>query len=205
MGDSLAEPDTGIGFYRINDPIQNFKIKIRLEKASSINLPKFQSEEDPSSVEEYTFSWQEKVLSRREYELYTKDGFVPSNGLEKRYISLASHGRKTRRLFTYVDHDSFVGSTKLAPLASNMVERIENDERKAPVKQRGVSKRLEVDYEGKGDNVKTTATYTTMYIMADLNATEGTEAVQENEAVLCTIKHYSNNVLSLKPNFNKGI
>ncbi|CAD5118781.1 DgyrCDS7459 [Dimorphilus gyrociliatus] len=203
MSDILTEPDTGIGFYRISDPIKNLKVRIRLEKASSINLPKFQSDDDQTGAEEYVFAWQEKVLSRREYELYSGENFTPSNGLEQRYKSLSKEGRKTKRLFSYVDHDAFVGSTKMTPLASNMTEIIENDERKAPVRQRGISRRLEVDYERKGENTKSSASYITMYIMADLNAAEE-PAIQGNEAILCTIKHYSNNVLSMKPNFNKG-
>ena len=78
-------------------------------------------EEQPNTENEdlYIFDWQEKVFSRREVQLYSNEASC-EGPLEQKYFTdikqqKAEGGRKTKRIFSYTDYDSFTHKEEVRP------------------------------------------------------------------------------------------
>ncbi|CAI9596439.1 unnamed protein product [Staurois parvus] len=126
--------DTGEVVYRSRDPVKNLKIRVLLQRVTPVSalVQRVQEEEEggrgdialrtlSSSIgpgghqhgdeEEIVVSWQEKLFSEFEYELY-KNEAACRTPLDRQYHQdiLAmerSGGRKNRRIFTYTDYDRY--------------------------------------------------------------------------------------------------
>uniref|UniRef100_A0A8C4N2Z0 Uncharacterized protein n=1 Tax=Eptatretus burgeri TaxID=7764 RepID=A0A8C4N2Z0_EPTBU len=127
--------EAGEGIYRSRDPIRHFKVRVRLTKASSAGAlsRRVQAEAAhltssdtelatfrPSAAgedeegEEVLISWQQKLFSKRESELYRDPTFCLSP-LERQYhedlVKMDSDGGlTTRRIFTYTENDPYTRS-----------------------------------------------------------------------------------------------
>ncbi|PIK53819.1 Meckel syndrome type 1 protein [Apostichopus japonicus] len=227
--------DLGTGYYRSKDPIKNLKIKVNLKKVTGSSLvPTFYNQDDDGAgtsamemrplgsrpslkapapqeeKEEYTFTWQEKVFSRREVQIYSNPAncFGPQEERHHQDILALKEqgGRKTRRLFSYLDSDRFTSNDEqiLATSSPNetasfLTQKMQNVRRRklGGPGDRGysdASRRRKTDVvikEPTEEHVRSAHVLdtpeVTMYIMADLGSFDE-EVTEEDEHILCTIK-----------------
>ncbi|XP_041456599.1 Meckel syndrome type 1 protein-like isoform X1 [Lytechinus variegatus] len=178
-----------------------------------------------SNEEVYVFSWQEKVFSRREVQLYSNEASCECP-LEQKYFSeikeqKAKGGRITKRLFTYTDYDSFthreeesLATTSPNEEASFLAEKMRNVRRRKKIerKKRDVQgdpmlmqRRTNLVVESPSEEQKKSShvidtPINTMYIMADLGIMDS-EPREEDECTLCTIKVSMGGVITVSPDF----
>ncbi|KAM9321348.1 tectonic-like complex member MKS1 [Gastrophryne carolinensis] len=228
--------DSGEAVYRSRDPITNLKIRVLLQRVSPATalIQRVQDEEARGHIElrtltsttgesrgaddeEIVISWQEKLFSEFEYELY-KNKAACHTPLDCQYhqdvMSMErSGGRKNRRIFTYTDHDRYTNleehcqsvTSSEKETATFLTERMANVRRrrqdKRPIDGAGMNNHLVIFNPSeefiKNNHIINTAVQT-MYIMADLGPS-GRLGFKENEHVLCTIRVDGNGVLTLKP------
>lgn len=236
----LYEPDYGKVFYRSKDPIKNLNIRVTIERVTSatmVPLADFNQSSDAASKErkqqqqmasqkeheEYTFTWQEKVFCQREFDYYLVEDNC-TDVIEQKYhrdvIAMRDKGRPTRRLFSYVSHDSFSNAEKIERMTTSpnetptvlaqtvaQVRRRKTNAVKRDVDSFVIPKTHIVDLNPTKETVKKNHVILTpeqvMYIMADLSPKGGAKT-EDYEFVLCTIKADSNGVVSIAPDFNKG-
>jgi len=124
------DTDVGTGTYRSSDPIENFKIKIKLQKLSAsttgfiTNISKKRDDLNVTSniiltdygqeifeTQEIELGWKEKLFSKRELDFYTEESncsTVEDYNYHARISNLAiTETRKNDRIFTYTDTDRF--------------------------------------------------------------------------------------------------
>ncbi|XP_064612245.1 tectonic-like complex member MKS1 [Liolophura sinensis] len=236
----LYEPDFGTAYYRSKDPVKNLKLRVKLVRiTSSSAVPAAGQQDGGGSVElqtisqspkktrdaeEYTFTWQEKVFSPREIELYSD----PQNCfsvMEKKYCNdiknILEKGKPTNRLFSYVAYDKYVSSdeaiqymtTSASEKPTAVAEKMIQARRRkmgGPKRQSeasGIPRTNIIDLEPSQDlkrkNHFMAAPVQTMFIMADCSPTER-PAEASDEIVVCSIQIDANGVLAIRPDFNKG-
>lgn len=231
------ERDAFTGVYKTNDPIQNFKIRVHLRhvKAAHIPLPQFVNEDqerdldgassasatasvtvsgtsqargNSSDDEIRTFSWQEKVFSRYEIELYNEIANCHT-ALQEQYhkeIRTIIHRQNSQqeRLFTYVHNDnvsSIQEDEDTSILSSEThhnhlviaMRQLQMKQRYAPRKffrREKMRRRQVLIQEGQGNaefhlQGLPQASCQKMYIMADLSSLND---IGSNEYVLCVIR-----------------
>ncbi|CAH2219727.1 Meckel syndrome type 1 isoform X1 [Pelobates cultripes] len=232
--------DTGEAVYRSRDPVNNLRIQVALQRVTPVSAllhGEHQGEGDRGDLElrslhansanrdlrpgddkeEIVISWQEKLFSQFEYELYKNDA-VCHSPLDRQYhqdvLALErSGGRKNRRIFTYTDHDRYTNLEEHCQSVTSshnesptfLAERMANVRRRRQDKRQldGVTMRNRLvtwkpsDEFIKNNHIINTPVQT-MYIMADL-APSGNHGCKENEHVLCTIRVDGNGVITLKP------
>lgn len=176
--------------------------------------------------EESMFYWQQKMFSQREMELYgdLTNCFGP---LEQKYhaeiIKLREKGgRPNRRLFSYVDCDSYVNVDEESRTLTTSPTEVHSylTKNMTTVRRRNIGTRVDRRNRPGGfitrtdpvvvhetETSKTTAhvvniPYKTMHVMADL-APEGKAQIDQNdEYVLFSIKIDANGQIFVKPDFN---
>ncbi|XP_077150631.1 tectonic-like complex member MKS1 [Ranitomeya variabilis] len=233
--------DPGEAVYRSRDPIKNLKIRVKLQRASPVSalvqrVQEQQQEGGRGDIalrtlssntgtggyragddEEVVISWQEKLFSAFEYELYKNDSAC-CTPLDRQYHQdiLSSErrgGRKNTRIFTYTDYDRYTNleehcqsvTTSEQEAPTFLADRMANVRRRRQDKRSmdgvGIRNRL-VTWKPSEEFVKMNhiinTPVQTMYIMADLGPI-GKLGLKENEHVLCTIRVDSNGVITLKP------
>lgn len=231
------EREAFTGIYKTNDPIQNFKIRVHLRhvKAVHIPLPQFISEDQERDLdgassasatasvtvsgtsqvrgnsaedEIKTFSWQEKVFSRYEVELY-KNLSNCHTALQEQYHKEVTilHRQHTQqdRLFSYVHNDnvSSIQEDEDTPTIGNEanVNHLVYAMRQLQIKQRYIPRKIfrrdkikrrpVLLQEGKGNaqfhlQGAPQVACQQMYIMADLSSAN--DSIGANEYVLCAIR-----------------
>ncbi|XP_056414614.1 tectonic-like complex member MKS1 [Hyla sarda] len=231
--------DSGEAVYRSRDPIKNLKIRVKLQRVSPVSalVQRAQGQQEEGGgrgdvalrtlgtsgnrpgddEEEVVISWQEKLFSEFEYELY-KNEAACCTPLDRQYhqdiLSLERRGgRKNLRIFTYTDYDRYTNleehcqsvTTSAKETPTFLAERMANVRRRRQDKRAldgvGIRNRL-VTWKPSEEFIKINhilnTPVQTMYIMADLGPNERL-GLKENEHVLCTIRVDSNNVITLKP------
>ncbi|XP_071994173.1 tectonic-like complex member MKS1 isoform X1 [Engystomops pustulosus] len=234
--------DTGEVVYRSRDPIKNLKIRVKLQRVSPVSalVQRVQEQQEEggggdialrtlsSSAgtsgyrpgdddEEVVITWQEKLFSAFEYELYRNEAAC-CTPLDRQYhkdiVSLERRGgRKNMRIFTYTDFDRYTNleehcqsvTTSEQETPTFLAERMANVRRRRQDKRTldgaGARNRL-VTWKPSEEFIKNNhiinTPVQTMYIMADLGS-RGKLGLKENEHVLCTIRVDSNGVITLKP------
>ncbi|XP_063966049.1 tectonic-like complex member MKS1 isoform X2 [Lytechinus pictus] len=184
-------------------------------------------EEKPntSNEEVYVFSWQEKVFSRREVQLYSNEASC-EGPLEQKYFNeikeqKAKGGRITKRLFTYTDYDSFthreeesLATTSPNEEASFLAEKMRNVRRRKKIERKKrdiqgdpmlMQRRTNLVVESPSEEQKKSShvidtPINTMYIIADLGVMDS-EPKEEDECTLCTIKVSMGGVITVSPDF----
>ncbi|KAM4795091.1 tectonic-like complex member MKS1 [Rhinophrynus dorsalis] len=231
--------DTGEAVYRSRDPIKNLKIRVLLQRVTPVSalVQRVQGDEGargdfhlqtlnsnlgasgcrPDEEEDVVISWQQKLFSQFEYELYSNEA-VCRTPLDRQYyqdvLSLErSGGRKNRRIFTYTDYDRYTNleehsqsvTTSQQETPTFLAERMANIRRRRQEKKQldgaGMRNRL-VTWKPSDEFIKNghiiNTPVQTMYIMADLGPV-GKLGCREHEHVLCTIRVDTNGVITLKP------
>ncbi|XP_060586854.1 tectonic-like complex member MKS1 [Ruditapes philippinarum] len=241
----LYEPDVGTAYYRSADPVKNLRLSVKLDRITSSSLipkvPGAPAERRPSSEdvelkdltkqgmkdkEEIVISWQQKIFSQREIELYNSDdpNFSP---IEKKYHNevkaLLDKGKPANRIFTYVDHDRFSQEDEATEYLTTSPKEQPTflSEKMSHIRRRrvGMAKqrkerdhtfvpKLNVIEDDPTEELITrnhlmASPVQIMHIMADLSPRDRL-ATDEEEVVLCTIQIDANGVLSIHPDFNRG-
>ncbi|KAE8745516.1 hypothetical protein FOCC_FOCC007777 [Frankliniella occidentalis] len=230
------EREAFTGIYKTNDPIQNLKIRVHLRhvKAAHIPLPQFVNEDQDRDIdgassasatasvtvsgisqarghtsedEIKTFSWQEKVFSNYEIELYKNIGNCHT-ALQEQYhkqvITINRQHSQQERLFSYVHNDNVTNIEEDENIPTSGGEPHHNHlvtaMRQLQIKQRytpqkffrrdKIKRRQPLTQEGSGNaefhlQGHLQATCQKMYIMADLSSSN---EIGANEYVLCVIR-----------------
>lgn len=159
------------------------------EKSTSTLESQVQKDEPESEMEEYVFSWQEKIFSSSEIAKYsnisnckTKLHEKYHDEISKLYKSKHSHKRK---LFTYVDVDNYkLHDDEISPVVGNvsyvsiLAKRINNlDVSGSAIKgMKNFSKARVVNYSPNNDFKRETHLINTsvqkMFLMADLELSD---------------------------------
>ncbi|XP_043818911.1 Meckel syndrome type 1 protein [Dromiciops gliroides] len=247
MADPGWSTDTGEAVYRSRDPVRNFRLRVHLQRITSSSLLLSQSasllsndlidlatfdpqtsasghRRDEEDEEEAVISWQEKLFSQFEVDLFQNETACQSP-LDHQYrqeiLKLeASGGRKNRRIFTYTDSDRYTNLEEHCQKMTNsetevpsfLVERMANVRRRRQDRrglEGSVVKSRIITWEPSEEFIRSNHVINTplqtMYIMADLGP-YGKLGQREYEQVLCTLKVDSNGVITVKPDFtdNKG-
>ncbi|XP_046899099.1 Meckel syndrome type 1 protein isoform X1 [Hypomesus transpacificus] len=233
--------DTGEAVYRSRDAIKNLKIKVRIDKVTStaalsqhlhqqvlhqqesgvIELDTFtQARSVGDDAEELVVSWQEKLFSQYEVDLFQSES-VCQTPLERQYrteiLALEGRAKRNLRIFTYTDFDRYTiweghsqsvvktAGSRPTFLAERMANVRHRRQDRRPVDS-SISKSKMITWEPSEEFVKTShvvnTPFQTMHIMADLGPPG--KLAQESECLLCTIRADSNGVVTIKPDFNKG-
>ncbi|XP_005986924.1 Meckel syndrome type 1 protein [Latimeria chalumnae] len=235
--------DTGEAVYRTRDPIKHLKVRVRIQRVTSgtvfsqyspeetvehgkgqiematLNL-KAASGHRPDDVEELVISWQEKLFSQYEIDLFHHETACQSP-LDFQYHNEVlklekSNVRKNRRIFTYTDYDRYTNLqehyqsvlTAARDIPTYVAERMANVRRRRQERKAiegTISKSRIITWEPSEEFVKNNHVINTpvqtMYIMGDLGP-YGKLGQRECEHILCTIKVDSNGVVTVKPDFN---
>ncbi|XP_068923524.1 tectonic-like complex member MKS1 isoform X1 [Petaurus breviceps papuanus] len=246
MAGSGWSTDTGEAVYRSRDPVRNLRLRVHLQRITTSSLLLCQSSSqmtndsvdlttfklqtsagglrrDEDDEEEVVVSWQEKLFSQFEVDLYQNESACQTP-LDHQYhqeiLNLeASGGRKNHRIFTYTDSDRYTNleehcqkmTTSDTEVPSFLVERMANVRRRQDRRglESNVHKSRIITWEPSEEFIRSNHVINTplqtMYIMADLGP-YGKLGQRNYEQVLCTLKVDSNGVLTVKPDFtdNKG-
>uniref|UniRef100_A0A6I8SBV6 Meckel syndrome, type 1 n=1 Tax=Xenopus tropicalis TaxID=8364 RepID=A0A6I8SBV6_XENTR len=207
--------DVGEAVYRSRDPIKNLRIRVTLQRVTpAIALVQRVQEEDANrgglelqalhnnpeanrgphpneEKEEVVISWQEKLYSQFEYELYQNEAACRTPLDHQYYQDVLSlergGGRKNRRIFTYTDHDRYTNleehsqsvTTSLDETPTFLVERMAN------VRRRRQDKRQICNW-----------LFIILLLYLCIYSSLG---LREHEHVLCTVRVDANGVITLKP------
>eukprot|EP00117_Sycon_ciliatum_P044591 scpid54515/ scgid5687/ Meckel syndrome type 1 protein len=190
-----------------------------------------QQEQSQAAVEsgdndDYTFSWQEKLFSRREEDAYSdrnhcilpKD--VTYHNLLNQTRERYGGKRPTHHLFTYVDHDNFTDNEEFQRQSTTSPNEEPSflAERLMTVRRRHLEGHIDTARPSRDScgRIQPIATWKTdtrlavahttptrcqcMHIMADLTPNH-LEPTPQDEYILCTLKINANGVLSVQPEF----
>uniref|UniRef100_A0A3P9KN97 MKS transition zone complex subunit 1 n=1 Tax=Oryzias latipes TaxID=8090 RepID=A0A3P9KN97_ORYLA len=239
--------DTGEAVYRSQDVVKNLKIKVRIERVTSTAAlsEHFQqqvlSQQEGGDIELKTLSspaqkgdnedevvvgWQEKIFSQYEMELFQNEA-VCQTPLDRQYHKevkalIKAKSRRSRRIFTYTDHDRYTNclplhqlehtdlltTTKTGPtfLAERMAT-VKNRRQERRTMDSSIPKTRIINWEPTEEFVRTSRVVNnamqTMHIMGDLGP-PGRLGQKENECLLITIKTDGHGTIVVKPDFNKG-
>ncbi|KAL5262771.1 hypothetical protein ACHWQZ_G008237 [Mnemiopsis leidyi] len=216
-----------------HDPVSNLKIKVQLKRITSTTvlgniaetfanptstgqeIELMPREEEAGATEEATVSWQEKVLSQREIQLY--GDLINCNTVRERHYHDVIEGMRERnefhhrRIYTCVEEDPAVGDKENMPLTTRTSQALSYLEHKirqarpAGRKQNYTPLQHPVqvpssDVNRKSNHVQLVAAQR-MYIMADIGRPRGLPR-PEDEVVLCAVTMDTNHVLSITPPFD---
>jgi len=222
MTTTLATPSGATAVYRTNDPIDNFKLQVSLERVTSSSLFLEMARQEGDNVElrqmrqlechsvpdVRTFHWQEKVFSKAELSrLNNPDSFGDyETPLEAKYREMAKTLRlegQENRLFSYVANDAVLqdGLLDLQMTTANS----EAETLGTPSLRHRRTKNRTTSKYGKQN-----AFWQSMVILADLtpegtkdfNDTETQIGKEDNHVIVCTIRYNSNGTLIIEPDFN---
>ncbi|XP_076452479.1 tectonic-like complex member MKS1 [Babylonia areolata] len=239
----LHEPDVGTAYYRSNDLIKNLQLRVCLRRMTSSTMAsqsgaggeggsengdvemKGINEVAKQDKEERSISWQEKVFSQREVELYSKEencDSIVDQKYNEEVMAIVAKGRPTNRIFTYVDHDAYSHQDETVHLMTTSPKETPSvlAEKMAHVRCRRVGgrqlKERELGIIPKMNIVEPEPTQDMvskshvepppmqmMYIMADLSPRER-PSEEQDEYVLCCLQVNANGVLCIRPDFSRG-
>nr|XP_023675277.1 Meckel syndrome type 1 protein [Paramormyrops kingsleyae] len=236
--------NSGEAVYRSRDAIKNLKIRARIQRVTSAAALSRQLQEQQASAqheragieldtlgsqptpvgddqEELVVSWQEKLFSQFEVDLYQTESVCVSP-LDRQYhndvVALErAGGRRNRRIFTYTDHDRFTNleeefsQSLVIPsksIPTFLAERMANMRHRRHERRQlegYIPKSQLITWEPSEEFVRNSHVISTpmqtMHIMADLGPV-GQLGKRENEHVLCTVRVDGSGVITVKPDFN---
>ncbi|XP_067866305.1 Meckel syndrome type 1 protein isoform X2 [Heterodontus francisci] len=170
--------------------------------------------------EEVVVSWQEKLFSQFEIDLF-KNEHACQSPLDLQYHNEIlrleeAEERKNFRIFTYTDFDRYTSmkeysqtlTTSTMETPSYLAERMSHVRRRRQerrIKEGNIPRSRIITWEPTEEFVRNNHVLNnpmqTMYIMGDLGP-YGKLGQRENEYILCTIKVDNNGVFSIKPDFS---
>ncbi|XP_043268247.1 Meckel syndrome type 1 protein-like isoform X2 [Venturia canescens] len=203
--------------YRVNQPIENFVLRIKIVEQKSLLAELFEENEREERqdsnylvIEERDLAWQEKIFSPNETKLYADEKNCVSD-LHKEYnrkILLAgdeeqSTGvmQKVSRVYSYTHRDSYYPDKLI--LTNNYVSELsKRNERALPIvkNQKPFSERYNkkvVEADAPNENHYLYKDRTRMYILADLSSKDelitlsnsDTSSLDSSEILLCTLTY----------------
>ncbi|XP_063982257.1 tectonic-like complex member MKS1 [Diachasmimorpha longicaudata] len=206
------------GNYRINQPIENFKLRVKIVQQTSLLSELFESECETRDsnfleTEERTFTWQEKVLSPFEVNFYKEEKNCIKDTHKKYRERIIKDDIKGSRLFTYTADDSYHRSATPTTkegyksyLSSKNETALPAMRNRKPFAKRYNKKIIE---SRPSTNTIRTNHYLyrnmkTMYIIADLTSKDEALGIcEDSESLLCTITlDEAGKLLTVDPDFS---
>ncbi|XP_058807039.1 serine/arginine repetitive matrix protein 1-like isoform X1 [Phymastichus coffea] len=149
----MLEPSSGrakiSAVYRVKQPIENLKIRVRIVQQKSLLAELFENEGETRDsnfleAEEREFSWQEKVLGPREARRYRDEGNCATDQQKAYHRRLLESPAAGSRLYSYVEADAHC--PQAGPLAgcafrSRLALRNERAAAPAPANRKPFAKR----------------------------------------------------------------
>ncbi|XP_012271711.1 Meckel syndrome type 1 protein [Orussus abietinus] len=203
--------------YRIKDPIENFKLKVKIVQQKSVLAELFGEEgetRDPNflKVEERSFSWQEKVFAPFEIKFYEDEKNCLTDYQKEYYRRIVEGNVEGSRLFSYTQHDTYCPDDSLITLDFKSYLSKRNTEALSVLRNR---KPFAERYNKKVIDVRPHKTRIrsnhylyqereVMYILADLTPKDHVVAESNiAETLLCTVTFdRARNILTVNPDFN---
>jgi hypothetical protein len=198
--------------YRVDDPLENFKLRLRIRELSRLQVP----HEDPSERVDATFvvHWQQKIYSPWEIEDYVKhknssDGAPNVIANRKRLHRLDTPKQpvaamlQPAMLFTYVDGDGYS-----APDKKNILATYSADNRESYMAAATRHHVPDDDLSGRQSRVRERLsrerTCKSMHIClaTDVNVKAPDQQDKATEHLLCTLNLYSDGLLEVSPDFS---
>nr|XP_033331614.1 Meckel syndrome type 1 protein [Megalopta genalis] len=203
--------------YRVNESINNFKIRVKIVQQRPLLAELLEDEEDTRDSnfvqeEDYIFDWQEKVFSPFEVDFY-KDEKNCTTETQKSYCrKINEESVKGSHLYTYTQTDSYYSENELLtrPYKSKLACRngtaLPSLQNRKPFTER-YNKSVIDDKPGEARIRANHYVYmerSTMYVMVDLSRRD--KAVsnpdKDSETVLCVIAYDRlHKTLSVNPDF----
>ncbi|XP_043468794.1 Meckel syndrome type 1 protein homolog [Leptopilina heterotoma] len=217
--DDPGEPKIA-GTYRVEQPINNFKLRIKISQQKS---PIYDLFDDPRETldanfleeEEYTFSWQEKVFSPFEVKYFSEEKNCITDIQKDYHKKIADDDIEGSRLYTKINEDSFYPDNSLftrpftSPLALKNERAMPCLRNRKPFSQRYNKKVI----DEKPDDDRLCANHyfyeerEVMYILADVSPkNEEPSNSKDSENLLCTVTYdKAHKLLTVDPDFsNEG-
>ncbi|XP_058807040.1 tectonic-like complex member MKS1 isoform X2 [Phymastichus coffea] len=216
----MLEPSSGrakiSAVYRVKQPIENLKIRVRIVQQKSLLAELFENEGETRDsnfleAEEREFSWQEKVLGPREARRYRDEGNCATDQQKAYHRRLLESPAAGSRLYSYVEADAHC--PQAGPLAgcafrSRLALRNERAAAPAPANRKPFAKRHNksvVDERPSDGRVRAThylyKERQAMHIVADLSPRD--ESSVDSEVLLCRLSYDPlRKTLRLSPDFS---
>ncbi|KAL0114009.1 hypothetical protein PUN28_011373 [Cardiocondyla obscurior] len=207
--------------YRVNEPIRNLKIRVRVVQERS-PLSELLAEEskggetrDSNFLEEENriFSWQDKVFGPFEIDFYGDEKNCLTDCQREYYRRIREEELQGARLYSYTENDSYYANDDLLTAPYRSYLSMKNETALPAVRNR---KSFRERYNKNVVDNKTTDTtvrsnhylYTersTMYVMADLSRKDDSVTVVgsiDSETLLCTVTYdKARKLLIINPDF----
>ncbi|GLV38423.1 Meckel syndrome type 1 [Carabus blaptoides fortunei] len=214
------------GVYRCQDDIKNFKIRILLKKLIGPIPIKCGPVNCAAETEELTVSWQQKVLSKKEFNKYSRRRFCLTNQQKEYHRIIKTATDKPKRLYTFV-HIDVLGddepnvTTETLPQMSDLHQQMSklslDKEDFSKAKNFDTSSTAETDEESTSFDIRKPLTssvlnaypenpYEYMIVMADLGHIDAKSKLWLHyEQMICIIKYDKvKKIFAIFPDFTKN-
>ncbi|XP_015114483.1 Meckel syndrome type 1 protein [Diachasma alloeum] len=206
------------GNYRVNQPIENFKLRVKIVQQTSLLAELFDSECETRDsnfleTEERTFGWQEKVLSPFEVNLYKEERNCIKDIHKKYRERIIKDEIEGSRLFSCTEDDSYYRNTTPTTKEGYKSYLSSKNETALPAirNRKPFAERYNKTIVEATPSMNTIRTNhylyrdkKTMYIVADLTSKdEALGASEDSQTLLCTITFdRAGKLLTVDPDFN---
>ncbi|KYN36661.1 Meckel syndrome type 1 protein [Trachymyrmex septentrionalis] len=206
--------------YRVNEPIHNLKIRVRVvqERSPLAELLAEKSEDgetrDSNFLEEENciFSWQDKVFSLFEIDFYAEEKNCLTECQREYHQRIRDEQLQGACLYSYTGNDSYYPDDDLLTMPYRSYLSVKNQTALPALRNR---KSFQERYNKNVIDDKTTDTtiqsnhylyteHTTMYVMADLSRRDepATIGSMDSETLLCTLTYdKTRKLLTINPDF----
>ncbi|KAK2580269.1 hypothetical protein KPH14_012517 [Odynerus spinipes] len=205
--------------YRVQDPICNFKIRIKVAQQKSLLADLLDTESDTRDSnyleeEDHIFRWQEKVFSPFEIEFYADEKNCVTEHQKKYHALLKEKNLQGSRLYTYTDVDAYYPDQNLLTrpyqsyLALKNQSALPTMQNRKPFSQR-YNKNV-IDDKITDTRIRSNHYFymerSRMHILADLTRRDSSELFPSSdvdaEILLCTVTYDKvHKILTLYPDF----
>ncbi|XP_012524180.1 Meckel syndrome type 1 protein [Monomorium pharaonis] len=209
--------------YRVNEPIQNLKIRVRVvqERTPLAKLLAEESEEadetrDSNFLEEedHIFSWQDKVFSLFEIDFYADEKNCLTECQREYHRRIRDEQLQGARLYSYTENDTYYADDDLLTMPYRSYLSVKNQTALPAMRNR---KSFQDRYNKNVVDDRSTDTKirsnhylytecTTMHVMADLSRKDEPVATSsgstDSETLLCTVTYdKARKLLTISPDF----
>ncbi|XP_015592802.1 Meckel syndrome type 1 protein [Cephus cinctus] len=205
------------GSYRVVQPIENFKIKVKIIQQRSTLAELFENEDETRDSnfledEEYLFTWQEKVFAPFEASFYREEKNCVTEQQKQYHQRILEENIQGSRLFSYTQQDSYYPDDALLTTDYRSILSLRNPSALPMLRNR---KPFTERYNKKILDDKPTDTRIRsnhylyqereiMYIMVDLTPKDEVSTnIAQSQTLLCTITYdKTHKILSVNPDFS---
>ncbi|OXU25958.1 hypothetical protein TSAR_015748 [Trichomalopsis sarcophagae] len=217
----MLEPSKGktkiSGKYRVRQPIENLKIRLKIVQQKSLLAELFENEGETRDgnfleSESYEFAWQEKVFGPYEAKFYREERNCLTEKQKEYHRRLVDSAEEGSRLYSYVQGDAYYPDLDLLTGKFRSSLSLRNELAAPALKNRKAfadryNKRVvdeKPDERRIRENHYLYTEHENMYIVVDLSPKDEASAEStDSEALLCAISYDSlHKTLTVSPDFS---